>query len=107
MVSRLAVVPTVGDAWKEKAACRPGVHSNPEIFYPPRARAKLSDDPSLSRADQRARQKEREEIIAQAKAVCASCSVSRACRDYAHEAGETEGIWGGETPEERGVTELR
>lgn len=38
-----------------------------------------------------------------AKAVCAGCPVRERCLQWALDAGETEGIWGGATPEERGV----
>ncbi|MFC7590076.1 WhiB family transcriptional regulator [Nonomuraea antimicrobica] len=38
---------------------------------------------------------------ARAKAVCATCQVMEECRAYALRAGESEGIWGGLTPEER------
>lgn len=36
-----------------------------------------------------------------AKSICASCPVAEACRDYAIEARESEGIWGGLNPTER------
>lgn len=35
------------------------------------------------------------------KAICAECSVMVACRDYAIEAREQWGVWGGTTPRER------
>ncbi|MBT2266098.1 WhiB family transcriptional regulator [Rhodococcus erythropolis] len=36
-----------------------------------------------------------------AKAICSSCTVRRACLDYALDASETSGIWGGLNPLER------
>ena len=39
--------------------------------------------------------------INQAKEVCASCPVARACLEYAIETRQFEGIWGGHTPKER------
>jgi WhiB family redox-sensing transcriptional regulator len=38
---------------------------------------------------------------AAAKAVCAACPARVACLEWALEAGETEGVWGGTTPGER------
>ena len=37
-----------------------------------------------------------------AKTLCAMCPAMEACAKYALEAGETDGIWGGLTPRERG-----
>lgn len=107
MASHLTSAPPIGDTWKERAACRPAVFRRPEIFYPPRARSRLHGEADKSRQAQRERQQKREAIVAEAKAVCATCPVIAECRTYAREVRETEGIWGGETPEERGVTELR
>jgi WhiB family transcriptional regulator, redox-sensing transcriptional regulator len=61
--------------WRELGACR-GLE--PEIFYP------LTD-----------------EEAAQAKAVCAQCSVQTACLEFALVHREKEGIWGGATERER------
>ncbi len=68
--------------WVELAACRePSV--DPELFFP------VSDyGPAASQ-------------VAAAKAICARCPVSSQCRDWAVQAGEPAGIWGGMTPEER------
>ena len=41
--------------------------------------------------------------IKAAKNVCATCPVSTACLEWAIRVNETDGIWGGLTPEERGV----
>jgi WhiB family redox-sensing transcriptional regulator len=37
----------------------------------------------------------------EAKAVCAGCPVRKICLDYALEAEEEFGVWGGTTPTER------
>jgi len=69
-------------AWMEDAACRePGV--DPELFFP------------VSESGTAVRQ------VAAARAVCARCPVQRQCREWALQAGEPAGIWGGTTPEER------
>ncbi|HEX3426856.1 MAG TPA: WhiB family transcriptional regulator [Acidimicrobiales bacterium] len=62
-------------AWRQRAACR-GV--DPDIFYP------VSDE-------------EAEE----AKAICAGCSVSETCLEYALANRERDGVWGGATERER------
>ncbi len=41
----------------------------------------------------------------EAKRICRSCSVVTQCLAWAVETGEPWGIWGGTTPEERGVPE--
>jgi WhiB family redox-sensing transcriptional regulator len=63
--------------WLRRGACK---SSDPELFFP------LAPSPVQE---------------AQAKAVCATCQVLTECRSYALEAGETDGIWGGLTAEER------
>ncbi|MFI6505319.1 WhiB family transcriptional regulator [Nonomuraea typhae] len=63
--------------WLRGGACRT---SDPELFFP------LAPTPQQE---------------ARAKAVCARCQVLDQCRDYALGAGESEGIWGGMTPDER------
>jgi WhiB family redox-sensing transcriptional regulator len=47
------------------------------------------------------RARARNRRIAMAKAVCAECPALAACRAYAFDAGETFGIWGGLTEDER------
>ncbi|MEV4168550.1 WhiB family transcriptional regulator [Nonomuraea sp. NPDC049709] len=64
-------------SWLRRGACR---SSDPDLFFP------LAPTPLQE---------------ARAKAVCASCQVMQECRAYALRAGESEGIWGGLTPEER------
>jgi WhiB family transcriptional regulator, redox-sensing transcriptional regulator len=74
--------------WMEDAACRePGV--DPELFFP------------VSESGPGVRQ------VAAARAVCARCPVQRECRDWALQAGEPAGIWGGTTPEERRLLRSR
>jgi WhiB family transcriptional regulator, redox-sensing transcriptional regulator len=74
--------------WMEDAACRePGV--DPELFFP------------VSEFGLGVRQ------VAAARAVCARCPVQRECRDWALQAGEPAGIWGGTTPEERRLLRRR
>ncbi len=41
------------------------------------------------------------EQIARAKAICASCPVVTECGDYALDTGQTDGVWGGMSAEER------
>jgi WhiB family transcriptional regulator, redox-sensing transcriptional regulator len=39
--------------------------------------------------------------IAKAQRICAGCQVRQECLDFAIRSGETHGVWGGTTPEER------
>jgi len=52
--------------------------------------------PDTERAVSRARR------VAQAKAICASCAALLPCRVFALRTGQTTGIWGGLSEEERG-----
>lgn len=61
--------------WKAEGACR---LVDPDLFYP------VSDADSTP-----------------AKSVCAQCRVQARCLDYAVEAREFEGVWGGLTGSER------
>ncbi|MFI6792528.1 WhiB family transcriptional regulator [Nonomuraea sp. NPDC050383] len=70
-------MPLEETGWLRGGACR---SSDPELFFP------LAPSAVQER---------------RAKAVCARCEVLSECRAYAIRAGETEGIWGGLTPEER------
>jgi WhiB family redox-sensing transcriptional regulator len=65
------------DMWQLKAACR-GPQS--AVFFPPA---------HFERKD------EKEGREAQAKAICATCSVRQPCLDYAIRIREPHGIWGG------------
>ncbi|MEV7121171.1 WhiB family transcriptional regulator [Kitasatospora griseola] len=74
---------SLGDhTWQGQAACRPSEYNpvNPDTFFP---------GPEETRK------------IAAAKVLCAQCPVARACLDAALEAGDTTGIRGGLTEEER------
>lgn len=66
--------------WREAGAC---ASVDPDLFFP------------ISMAGKAAAQ------IARARHVCAGCAVRRECLDFALATGETEGIWGGTTPDER------
>ncbi len=59
----------------------------------------------------RERNHQREQRIAQAKAICAQCPVITQCRQHALKAQEPYGIWGGLSEQERadllGVYDLR
>ncbi|MCW2529659.1 MAG: transcription factor WhiB [Pseudonocardiales bacterium] len=68
--------------WQSTAACR-GV--DPEAFFLP--------------AKSRGPEKRMHE--AAAKTVCARCPIQRRCLEWALSVGETYGVWGGTTPEER------
>jgi WhiB family transcriptional regulator, redox-sensing transcriptional regulator len=61
--------------WQQRAACR---NVRVELFFPP--------------VEQEAHE---------AKAVCALCEVREPCLEAALTAGETFGVWGGLTPQER------
>lgn len=68
--------------WQLRAACR-GV--NTTVFFSPEAERGI-------------RRLARERV---AKAVCGTCPVVTPCREHAIRVGETFGVWGGLTPEER------
>ena len=72
--------------WRALAECR-GV--DPEFFF--------SSDVSEDGPNKH----ERIEREAAAKAVCGRCAVRADCLDYAIEAGERYGIWGGLNAQER------
>lgn len=65
------------ETWQLRAACR-GPHAS--VFFPP---------------TQAERKEDKEEREAEAKAICATCSVSQPCLDYALRIREPHGIWGG------------
>lgn len=62
-------------SWRARGACK-GL--GPEIFFP-----------------------ETDEEADEAKEVCAACSVSQVCLEYALVNREHEGVWGGATERER------
>jgi WhiB family transcriptional regulator, redox-sensing transcriptional regulator len=73
----------IEEAWQMKAACR-GPQAT--VFFPP---------------TQFERKDEKLEREGRAKAICETCSVRRACLDYAIEIREPHGIWGGLNEVER------
>lgn len=76
------VIPLFDEArdreWIAKAECR-GVDTN--VFYPPMHATA--------------------EVMAEAKSICAECSVVAECRDYAVRHNIRDGIWGGMNRRER------
>jgi WhiB family redox-sensing transcriptional regulator len=70
--------------WMGKAACKDMIGD--EIFYP---------SPGAEAKEVRLRRE------AQAKAICAQCNVANECLDFAVSTRQSDGIWGGTTPEER------
>jgi WhiB family transcriptional regulator, redox-sensing transcriptional regulator len=68
-------------AWIRRGAC---TSSDPAVFFP------VGSDPAAAAA-----------AAAAAKAVCDSCRVRQECLDYALEAREESGIWGGLDEAER------
>jgi WhiB family transcriptional regulator, redox-sensing transcriptional regulator len=68
------------DEWRAAGAC---LSADPELFFP------VSGTGASSRQ------------IDQAKRICAHCQVRRECLAFAMRTGESHGIWGGTTPEDR------
>ena len=66
--------------WRDRAAC---LREDPELFFP-------VGNSGLTH-----------EQIAEAKAVCGQCPVTRQCLDWAVRMEQTEGVWGGTTETER------
>jgi WhiB family transcriptional regulator, redox-sensing transcriptional regulator len=74
----MAARAALGSLW-EQAACQ----AAPELFFPvAMGGAGLAE-------------------ITRAKAVCSRCPVRRQCLDYAIETGQSHGVWGGTTVDER------
>jgi WhiB family redox-sensing transcriptional regulator len=71
------------EMWQMKAACR---GPQAAVFFPPT---------HFERKD------EKEERETRAKDICATCSVRKACLDYALRIREPHGIWGGLNEVER------
>lgn len=65
----------IGDRWRDRGRC---VSIDPEVFFPTTA-----DD------------------AAPALALCRECPVLGPCLAAALDAGDSDGVWGGTTPEER------
>ncbi|MEU1040666.1 WhiB family transcriptional regulator [Streptomyces sp. NPDC005551] len=68
------------DNWRESAACRT---ADPDLFFPIG-----NTGPALLQ-------------IHEAKAVCQGCPVREECLEWALEAGQTQGVWGGTSEDER------
>lgn len=88
--------------WQHYAACR-GLDST--TFYPDEPAADESRTAAgsagagLGATD--AEQVELDRSVAVAKAICASCTVSEECLEYALLVREKDGVWGGTTARER------
>ncbi|KOU69226.1 transcription factor WhiB [Streptomyces sp. MMG1533] len=68
------------DSWRDHAACR---HEDPDLFFPIG-----STGPALVQQEQ-------------AKAVCGRCPVREQCLQWALGTGQTLGVWGGTSENER------
>jgi len=66
--------------WRAAGAC---LSADPDLFFPVASGALAATQ------------------IRQAQRICASCQVRGECLDFAMRSGETHGVWGGTTPEER------
>jgi WhiB family redox-sensing transcriptional regulator len=66
--------------WRAAGAC---LSADPDLFFP------------IAAGVLAGRQ------ITEARQICAGCRVRQQCLDFAMRTGETHGIWGGTTPEER------
>ena len=73
----------IEDVWQAKAACR---GPQAAMFFPP-SHFERKDD--------------KEARESEAKSICGSCSVRRACLEYALRIREPHGIWGGLNEAER------
>jgi len=79
---------TADEHWRAKAPCK----GTSGIFYGPETHERKVD--RIMRE-------------AYAKEICGACTVRSQCLDYALINKEQFGIWGGQTPEERGVRTIR
>ena len=66
--------------WRDKAAC---LTADPELFFPVGNTGPAVDQ------------------IEKAKAVCARCTVSEMCLQYALDTNQDSGVWGGLSEDER------
>lgn len=66
--------------WRQMSACR---DSEPSLFFPVGVTGPALDN------------------IADAKAICAQCSVQDECLQYALESNQEAGVWGGYAEDER------
>lgn len=72
--------------WRDKAAC---LTADPELFFPVGNTGPAVDQ------------------IEKAKAVCARCTVSEMCLQYALETNQDSGVWGGLSEDERRALKRR
>ena len=72
--------------WRDKSAC---LTVDPELFFPDG-----NTGPAV-------------EQIEKAKAVCARCTVTEVCLQYALETGQDSGVWGGLSEDERRALKRR
>jgi WhiB family redox-sensing transcriptional regulator len=72
--------------WRDKAAC---LTADPELFFPVG-----NTGPAVDQIDK-------------AKAVCARCSVTEQCLQYALETSQDAGVWGGLSEDERRALKRR
>src|SRR5688500_10897851 len=72
--------------WRDKAAC---LTADPELFFPVGNTGPAVDQ------------------IEKAKAVCARCTVTEICLQYALETGQDSGVWGGLSEDERRALKRR
>src|SRR5690606_31621443 len=72
--------------WRDKAAC---LTVDPELFFPVGNTGPAVDQ------------------IEKAKAVCARCTVTEICLQYALETGQDSGVWGGLSDDERRALKRR
>jgi WhiB family transcriptional regulator, redox-sensing transcriptional regulator len=66
--------------WRASGAC---LSADPDLFFPVAIGGAASKQ------------------VTQAQRICAGCGVRQQCLEFAMRTGETYGIWGGTTPEER------
>jgi WhiB family redox-sensing transcriptional regulator len=72
--------------WRDKSAC---LTADPELFFPVG-----NTGPAVDQIDK-------------AKAVCARCTVTEQCLQYALENGQDYGVWGGLSEDERRALKRR
>jgi WhiB family redox-sensing transcriptional regulator len=66
--------------WRSAGAC---LSADPDLFFP------VATGPVAVKQ------------MTMARRICAGCPVRQQCLDFAMRTGETHGVWGGTTPEER------
>jgi WhiB family redox-sensing transcriptional regulator len=66
--------------WRAAAAC---LSADPDLFFPIATGASVEGE------------------VSSALRICARCAVRQQCLDFAMRTGETQGIWGGTTPDQR------